>query len=47
MALEVTTLFHGTEEALKAQSNCEKLFLGHKESWRNSRDFIKRNSFSS
>ncbi|MBO8228756.1 tyrosine--tRNA ligase [Prochlorococcus marinus XMU1414] len=31
MALEVTTLFHGEEEALKAQSNCEKLFLGHKE----------------
>ncbi|KGF91633.1 MULTISPECIES: tyrosine--tRNA ligase [Prochlorococcus] len=31
MALEVTSLFHGAEEALKAQSNCEKLFLGHKE----------------
>ena len=31
MALEVTTCFHGAEEALKAQSNCEKLFLGHKE----------------
>ena len=31
MALEVTTLFHGAEEALKAQSNCEKVFLGHKE----------------
>jgi len=31
MALEVTTVFHGAEEALKAQSNCEKLFLGHKE----------------
>ena len=31
MALEVTTLFHGVEEALKAQSNCEKLFLGDKE----------------
>ncbi len=31
MALEVTTLFHGAEEALKAQSNCEKLFLGYKE----------------
>jgi len=31
MALEVTTLFHGSEEALKAQSNSEKLFLGHKE----------------
>ena len=28
MALEVTSLFHGSEEALKAQSNCEKLFLG-------------------
>ena len=31
MALEVTSLFHGAEEALKAQSNCEKLFLGLKE----------------
>ena len=31
MALEVTTLFHGSEQALKAQSNCEKLFLGLKE----------------
>ena len=31
MALEVTTIFHGAEEALKAQSNCEKLFLGLKE----------------
>ena len=31
MALEVTTLFHGAEEALNAQSNCEKLFLGQKE----------------
>ncbi len=31
MALEVTSLFHGEEEALKAQSNCEKLFLGLKE----------------
>ena len=31
MALEVTSLFHGQEEALKAQSNCEKLFLGFKE----------------
>jgi len=31
MALEVTTLFHGAQEALKAQSNCEKLFLGQKE----------------
>ena len=28
MALEVTTLFHGPEEAKKAQLNCEKLFLG-------------------
>ena len=31
MALEVTSLYHGKEEALKAQSNCEKLFLGFKE----------------
>jgi len=31
MALEVTSLFHGAEEALKAQSNCEKLFLGLKD----------------
>ena len=31
MALEVTTLFHGPEEGLKAQSNCEKLFLGQKD----------------
>ena len=31
MALEVTSLFHGSEEALRAQSNCEKLFLGFKE----------------
>ena len=31
MALEVTTLFHSSEEALKAQSNCEKLFLGQKD----------------
>ena len=31
MALEVTSLFHGAEVALKAQSNCEKLFLGLKE----------------
>ena len=31
MAMEVTTIFHGAEEALKAQSNCEKLFLGLKE----------------
>ncbi len=31
MALEVTSLFHGAEEALKAQSNCEKLFFGLKE----------------
>ena len=31
MALEVTTLFHGVQEALKAQSTSEKLFLGQKE----------------
>ena len=31
MALEVTSLFHGRDEALEAQSNCEKLFLGEKE----------------
>ena len=31
MALEVTSLYHGCEEALRAQSNCEKLFLGLKE----------------
>ena len=31
MALEVTSLFHGREEALRAQSNCEKVFLGIKE----------------
>ena len=31
MALEVTSLYHGAEEALRAQSNCEKLFLGLKE----------------
>ena len=31
MALEVTSLYHGKEEALKAQSNCEKLFRGLKE----------------
>ena len=31
MALEVTSLFHGREAALEAQSNCEKLFLGEKE----------------
>ena len=31
MALEVTSLYHGSEEALRAQSNCEKLFLGLKE----------------
>ena len=31
MALEVTTFFHGREEALKAQSNCEKIFLGEKD----------------
>ena len=26
MALEVTSSYHGYEEALRAQSNCEKLF---------------------
>jgi tyrosyl-tRNA synthetase len=31
MALEVTSFYHGKEEALRAQSNCEKLFLGLKE----------------
>jgi len=31
MALEITSLYHGRKEALQAQSNCEKLFLGHKE----------------
>ncbi len=31
MALEVTSLYHGREKALKAQSNCEKIFLGLKE----------------
>ena len=31
MALEVTSLFHGREAALEAQSNCGKLFLGAKE----------------
>tara|TARA_B100000212_G_scaffold204572_1_gene154372 strand:+ start:329 stop:1573 length:1245 start_codon:yes stop_codon:yes gene_type:complete len=31
MALEVTSIFHGREAALKAQSNCEKIFLGEKE----------------
>ena len=31
MALEVTSSYHGREEALRAQSNCEKLFLGLKE----------------
>ena len=31
MALEVTSLFHGEEEALRAQSNCEKLFSGLKD----------------
>ena len=31
MALEVTSLYHGEEEALRSQSNCEKLFLGLKE----------------
>ena len=28
MALEVTSLFHSREEALKAQSNCGKIFIG-------------------
>ncbi len=31
MALEVTSLFHGKNAALNAQSNCEKIFLGDKE----------------
>ncbi len=31
MALEVTSFYHGREEALRAQSNCEKLYLGLKE----------------
>ena len=31
MALEVTALIHGRNEALKAQSNAEKIFLGQKE----------------
>ena len=31
MALEVTSVFHGREAALKAQSNAEKIFLGQKE----------------
>ena len=31
MALEVTSVFHGREAALKAQSNSEKIFLGQKE----------------
>ena len=29
MAFEVTSLFHGRDAALNAQSNCEKLFLGN------------------
>ena len=31
MALEVTSIFHGREAALKAQSNCEKIFIGENE----------------
>ena len=31
MALEVTSLFHGRKAAIEAQSNCEKIFLGQKE----------------
>ena len=31
MALEVTSLFHGHDAALEAQSNSEKIFLGQKE----------------
>ncbi len=31
MALEVTTLFHGRDAALEAQSNAEKIFLGEKD----------------
>ena len=31
MALEVTSVFHGKEAALKAQLNSEKIFLGEKE----------------
>ena len=31
MALEVTSQYHGREEALRAQSNCEKLYQGLKE----------------
>ncbi len=31
MALEVTSLFHGRDAALEAQSNSEKIFLGQKE----------------
>ena len=28
MALEVTSIFHSKDKALKAQSNCEKIFIG-------------------
>ena len=31
MALEVTAIFHGRENALEAQSNCEKIYLGENE----------------
>ena len=31
MALEITSLFHGREAAMEAQSNCGKLFLGAKD----------------
>ena len=31
MALEVTATFHGRKNALEAQSNCEKIFLGDNE----------------
>ena len=31
MALKVTTVFHGEEKALEAQSNSEKIFIGDKE----------------
>tara|TARA_Y100000589_G_C27192933_1_gene645554 strand:+ start:2626 stop:3864 length:1239 start_codon:yes stop_codon:yes gene_type:complete len=30
MALEITSLFHGREKAMEAQSNCEKIFCGDK-----------------
>ena len=31
MALEVTSIFHGRDQALNAQLNCENIFLGEKE----------------